>query len=100
MQQMMAHLLADTKAEIRTNQAKTDTNRREMRAGQELLKEEMLTKMETNQEIMIEQEGCTPGQRYWKNIKYKMRLMRSPCCLCVHVSVCMCLHPTNSSKPK
>jgi hypothetical protein len=64
MEQMMACLLADIKAEIRTNQAEMEANqakmeasqremRQEMRAGQELMKEEMLTKMATNQEMMI-----------------------------------------------
>jgi hypothetical protein len=47
-ERMMARLLA----EIRNKQAKADANLREMRAGQELLKEEMLAKMETYQERM------------------------------------------------
>jgi hypothetical protein len=36
-------------AEMKANQAKTGTNLREMRADRELLKEEMLAKMEANQ---------------------------------------------------
>jgi hypothetical protein len=43
--QMMARMLAEMKAEIRTNQAKADTNVKEIRAGKELLKE-MLAKMD------------------------------------------------------
>jgi TATA-binding protein-associated factor Taf7 len=43
-------------ADIRTNQSKADANLKEIRASQELLKEEMLAKMEakidTNQEKM------------------------------------------------
>jgi hypothetical protein len=55
-EQMMAHVLA----EMRTNREKMDTKQVEMRASQqhleeekasqELLKSEMLSKMETNQE--------------------------------------------------
>jgi hypothetical protein len=45
MEQMMALLLAEIKTEIRTNQAKTDSTLRELRAGQEFLKEEMLAKL-------------------------------------------------------
>jgi hypothetical protein len=51
MEQMMACLLA----EMKTSQAKTDASLKEMKefsAGQEHLKEEMLVKMETNQERM------------------------------------------------
>jgi hypothetical protein len=47
-EQMMSRLLA----EMKTNQAKMDTSLKEMRAGQELLKEKMLAKVETNQERM------------------------------------------------
>jgi hypothetical protein len=52
MEQMMARLLAKIKAGIRINQAKTDANLRDMGADQELLKEEILAKMETDQEMM------------------------------------------------
>jgi uncharacterized coiled-coil protein SlyX len=52
MEQMMACLLDEIKAEIRTNQAKTVAYLRQMIASQELLKEEMLAKMETNKERM------------------------------------------------
>jgi N-formylglutamate amidohydrolase len=48
MEKMMECLLDNIKAEIRTNQEKTDANLRQMTAGQELLKEEMLAKMETD----------------------------------------------------
>jgi hypothetical protein len=44
-EQMMARLLP----EMESNQAKTNANLKEMKAGQELLKEEMLAKMEANQ---------------------------------------------------
>jgi hypothetical protein len=46
MEQVIAHLLAQIKAEI-TNQAKTNVNLRKMKAGQELMKEKMLVKLET-----------------------------------------------------
>jgi cob(I)alamin adenosyltransferase len=42
-EQMMAHLLARMKAEIRTNQAKTDANLKEM-------KEEMMARLEAKVE--------------------------------------------------
>jgi hypothetical protein len=49
MEEMMACLLAKMKPEIRTNQAKADDNLKEMMedmtASQELLKEEMLAKL-------------------------------------------------------
>jgi hypothetical protein len=54
-EQMMTCLLADIRTnweEMKTDQAKIEANLREMRAGQELLKEEMLAKMETSQEWM------------------------------------------------
>jgi hypothetical protein len=41
------------KAEIRTNQAKAEVNLKEIRACQELQKEEMLAKMNTSQEQTI-----------------------------------------------
>jgi F0F1-type ATP synthase membrane subunit b/b' len=54
--QMMAQMLAEMKPEIRTNQDKADANLKEIRAGQELLKEEILAKMkakiDTNQKKM------------------------------------------------
>jgi hypothetical protein len=54
MEQMKAHLLAEIKDDIKTNQGKADANlkemKEEMRASQELLKDEMLAKMETNHE--------------------------------------------------
>jgi hypothetical protein len=43
-------MLAKMKAEIRTNQAKAEVNTMEIRACQELLKEEMLAKMNTSQD--------------------------------------------------
>jgi hypothetical protein len=38
---------------MNTNQAKTDATLREMRAGQELLKEEMLAKLDVHHERMM-----------------------------------------------
>jgi hypothetical protein len=38
--------------EMKMNQAKTNANPKEMRTDQNLLKEEMLAKMDTNQERM------------------------------------------------
>jgi hypothetical protein len=46
MEQILEHLLAKMDA----NQAKMDTNIREMRASQELLKEEMLSKLDAHYE--------------------------------------------------
>jgi hypothetical protein len=45
MKQMMACPLAEITTEIGTNQAKTHATLRELRASQELLKEEMLAKL-------------------------------------------------------
>jgi hypothetical protein len=45
MEQMMARLLAEIKTDISMNQAKMDATIRELRAGQEFLKEEMLVKL-------------------------------------------------------
>jgi hypothetical protein len=53
---MMARLLAEIKAEIRSNKAKTDANLKEMRASQELLKQKNVAKMENNQEEMEAKE--------------------------------------------
>jgi hypothetical protein len=47
MKQMMACLPAKIKAEIRNNQAKTDVSPKEMRVGQEFLKDGKLAKMES-----------------------------------------------------
>jgi hypothetical protein len=56
-EQMMARLPVEIKAEIRTNQAKTDVNLREMReemtSGQELLTEELLAKLDVHHERMM-----------------------------------------------
>jgi hypothetical protein len=49
-EQMMAQMLDKMKAEIRTNQAKMEATLKEVRAGQELLKEEMLAKINASQE--------------------------------------------------
>jgi hypothetical protein len=49
MEQMKACLLA----EMKTNQAKTNANLMEMRASQELLKEEMLAKLDGHHERMM-----------------------------------------------
>jgi hypothetical protein len=70
-EQMMEHLLAriyamqdgcqsqgnkrmhkTNQAKIKANQVKMDTNLREMRAGQELLKEEMLAKFDAHERMM------------------------------------------------
>jgi hypothetical protein len=56
MEQMMTGLLAEMRTnreEVRTNQEKKEANVTEMEAGQELLKEEMRFKMETNQGKMM-----------------------------------------------
>jgi hypothetical protein len=50
---MMACFLAKIKAEVETNKAKTGTNLREMRASQELLKEEILAKLHACHERMM-----------------------------------------------
>jgi hypothetical protein len=57
MEQVMARMLAEMKAEIRTNQAQTAANLREMRAGQELLEEEMPTKLDAHHERMMARMG-------------------------------------------
>jgi hypothetical protein len=56
--QMMARMLAEMKAEI-TNQAKAGTNIKEIRAGKELLKEEMLAKMDANLKVNNRNEVLT-----------------------------------------
>jgi hypothetical protein len=48
------------KEDIKTNQAKVDASLKEIRAGQELLKEKMLAKMETNQERMMDKKDSQP----------------------------------------
>jgi tRNA/tmRNA/rRNA uracil-C5-methylase (TrmA/RlmC/RlmD family) len=63
LEQMMARLLAEIRtktekmhanqAEMKANHAKTHANLREMRAGQELLKEEMLVKLDAHHERMM-----------------------------------------------
>jgi hypothetical protein len=103
-EQIMAQMFAEMKAELRTgldemvarqeaviqsNQEKTDTNLKEiragqenlkegMRAGQELLKEEMLAKMEINQERM---DGKSDA--HYENVMVRMdsQLQKMEACL-------------------
>jgi hypothetical protein len=57
MEEMMAHLLAEMKAEIRTNQAKADTSLKEMMARLEAMiknnQENMMAKLDAHHEMMI-----------------------------------------------
>jgi hypothetical protein len=55
-EQMTACLLAEirtSRVKMNANQAKADTNLREMRAGQEVVKQEMLAKLDAHHERMM-----------------------------------------------
>jgi hypothetical protein len=60
MQEKMGANLKEIKEDIKTNQARANTNQKEIRIGQKLLKEEMLAKMETNQERMMDKMDLQP----------------------------------------
>jgi hypothetical protein len=76
MEQMMAYLLANIKAEIRTSQAKTDATLKELKAGQEHLKDEILTKMEINQEKMMAKLDAS-HQRLMARIDSKLETVKT-----------------------
>jgi hypothetical protein len=67
-EQMMAGMLAEMKARIRTNQAnsetKAETNLEKMRAGQELMKEDLMAMLETK--LDAHHERMTANVNAWQ----------------------------------